>query len=143
MLVAFPKVLVVEDDEAIRSLLSAALRRLPLQVDSVADGAEALELTARQDYAVILLDLMLPRVNGIEFLHSFRSEKPRASSIIILLTAFDDLALRRFEIEQAHALIRKPFDLHLLVEMVHEIALNYTSHADLLGPAPDLRQPAR
>src|SRR2546430_12556034 len=52
---------------SVRKLLVAALRREPFAVDAAADGAEALRLTASVEYAVIILDLMMPRLNGFEF----------------------------------------------------------------------------
>jgi DNA-binding response OmpR family regulator len=143
MLPALPRILVVEDDEAIRSMLVLALRRQPLAVDPAVDGAAALELCAKHDYAVILLDLMLPRLNGIEFLQAFRAASPLAKTVVILLTAFDDNAIRRLDTEYAHAIVRKPFDVNLLVEIVYETATGHAAHTAVAIPAiPPIRQPA-
>lgn len=142
MVVELPRILVVEDDEAIRSMLVAALKRRPLSVDAAADGSEALELTARHEFAVILLDLMLPRVNGMEFLQAFRADLPHARSVVIVLTAFDDVALKRFDTGHAHAIVRKPFDVNILVEMVEEVALGYTAQTSIhLGGETSARRP--
>lgn len=142
MVVELPRILVVEDDEAIRSMLLAALKRRPLSVDAAGDGVEALELTARHDYAVILLDLMLPRVNGMEFLQAFRADFPHARSVVLVLTAFDEVALRRFDTNHAHAIVRKPFDVNILVEMVEEVALGYTAHTAIqLSGGAAVRRP--
>ena len=66
-----PRILVVEDDDVIRTLLVTALRSEPFNVDAANDGAAGLELTSRCEYAVIILDLMMPRISGFEFLARF------------------------------------------------------------------------
>jgi two-component system response regulator HydG len=143
MLPELPRILVVEDDEAIRSMLVVALRRQPLAVDAAVDGAAALVLCAQHDYAVILLDLMLPRLNGVEFLHAFHAASPNARAVVILLTAFDENTVRRLDTEHAHALVRKPFDVNLLVEMVYEVAIGHaTQTAISIVPIVPSRQPA-
>src|SRR4051794_26941004 len=102
-----PRVLVVEDDDAIRTLLVAALRREPFDVDSANDGAAALRLTRSCEYAVIVLDLMMPNVNGYEFLEAFRSSRNAPRSVIIVVTAFDDAKIAKLSPHQVHAVIRK------------------------------------
>jgi two-component system OmpR family response regulator len=125
---AIPKVLVVEDDDAIRTLLVAALGREPFDVHSANDGADALLLTQAHEYAVIILDLMMPRVNGFAFLDALRSASPAARSVIFVITAFDDSVIGKLRADQVHAIIRKPFDVPQLVTMVREVAMNWTGH---------------
>jgi DNA-binding response OmpR family regulator len=118
-----PRVLVVEDDDSIRGLLLTTLRREPLLVDSADDGEEALRLTALNDYAVIVLDLMMPRVDGFAFLERFHSPVRRTSTVIFVVTAFDDLVVERILAERVHAIVRKPFDVLRLVTTIREVAL--------------------
>jgi CheY-like chemotaxis protein len=122
MSVASPRVLIVEDDEAIRALLVAALRRESLDVDAARDGAEALQFTSANEYAVILLDLMMPHINGFEFLESFHREPPSRRAVIFVVTAFDDTMVGRLDPTHVHAILRKPFDVAQLVSMVREVA---------------------
>lgn len=126
---AAPRVLVVEDDDAIRTLLVAALRREPFEVDAANDGEAALRLTQNCEYAVIVLDLMMPRINGFDFLEAFRKASPAARSVIFIVTAFDDSMVGNFEPGQVHAIIRKPFDVPQLVTMVREVAMTSPIHA--------------
>jgi DNA-binding response OmpR family regulator len=121
-----PKILVVEDDDAIRTLLVAALRREPFEVHAAANGAEALELTRASDYAVILLDLMMPGCNGVEFLQAFHEGAPESRTVIFVMTAFDDVMVRHVAPNLVHAIVRKPFDVPQLVAMVREVALTRT-----------------
>jgi DNA-binding response OmpR family regulator len=140
-----PRVLVVEDDDSIRALLVAALRREPFDVDDAPDGAAALQLTAVHEYAVIVLDLMMPRVNGFDFLDGLQRTSPGARSVIFVLTAFDDSVTGKLRADRVHAIIRKPFDVPQLVAMVREVALTWVGHvkpplekSDAFSAADDL-----
>jgi two-component system OmpR family response regulator len=126
---AVPRVLVVEDEDAIRSLLVAALRREPFDVDAAPDGVAALQLTAGHEYAVIILDLMMPRLNGFDFLDAFHRTTLRPRSVVFVLTAFDDAMIGRLSPERVHAIIRKPFDVPQLVAMVREVVITWAAHA--------------
>jgi CheY-like chemotaxis protein len=123
-----PKVLIVEDDPAIRGLLVAAMRREPLSVDSASDGVEALERVRDTNYAVIITDLMLPRLDGASFIDAFTRLRPDAQSIIFVMTAFDETGLARKLGDNVHALVRKPFDVEKLVETIRECALLRQQH---------------
>ncbi len=130
-----PKVLVVEDDAAIRGLLLAALRREPFEVHAAANGAEALTLTRSSEYAVILLDLMMPALNGVEFLDAFRQEAPESRTVVFVMTAYDDVAVLRLRPDLVHGIVRKPFDVPQLVAMVREVAVTRSEPAsDSIAP---------
>ena len=59
------RVLVVDDDVSIRVLVSRVLSRAAYEVEVARDGAEAIEMLARNHYSAIVLDLMMPRVDGV------------------------------------------------------------------------------
>jgi len=120
---SLPKVLVVEDDDAIRALLIAALRREPFEVHAAVNGAEALTLTRSAEYTVILLDLMMPIVTGVEFLQAFHDADPNSRTVVFVMTAFDDVTIRHIAPNLVHGIVRKPFDVPQLVAMVREVAL--------------------
>lgn len=128
---AHPKVLIVEDDTAIRTLMVAALRREPLEVHTAADGVAGLECVRAHDYAVILLDLMLPRLNGFEFLESLdEARRPGAAPVTIVMTAFDATAVKRLGAMRVQAILHKPFDIERVVEMIRDCALLHQEHTD-------------
>lgn len=135
---ASPKVLIVEDDTAIRTLMVAALRREPLQVHSAADGLAALECVREHEYAVILLDLMMPRVNGYEFLRTFAELRPQARPVIVVMTAFDATSVRRLGDLRVQAILHKPFDVEQVVEMIRDCALLHagTPHPPFITDRP-------
>jgi DNA-binding response OmpR family regulator len=118
-----PKVLVVEDDDAIRALLVAALRREPFEVHAAMNGAEALTFTRASEYAVILLDLMMPTLSGVEFLQAFHETDPKSRTVVFVMTAFDDVMVRHVAPNLVHGIVRKPFDVPQLVSMVREVVM--------------------
>ena len=133
-----PKVLIAEDDEAIRSLLVAALRGQPVAVDAAADGVEALELAMVHEYAVIVLDLMMPRLSGFDFLDAYRKALPRSRSVLFVVTAFDDQVTGTLAADQVHAVIRKPFDIEQVVMLIRESALAWMAATAQVDVPPDV-----
>ena len=121
-IVAAPLVLIVEDDIAIRTLMVAALKREPIEVHTASDGIAALECVRANDYAVILLDLMMPRLDGYEFLESLDVVRPGAQPVIIVMTAFESGSLRKLPPNRVHAVLHKPFDVERVVELVRDCA---------------------
>jgi DNA-binding response OmpR family regulator len=133
-----PKVLVVEDDDAIRALLIAALRREPFEVHAAVNGAEALTMTRSAEYAVILLDLMMPMVTGVEFLQAFHEADPQSRTVVFVMTAFDDATVRHIAPNLVHGIVRKPFDVPQLVAMVREVALTRMPAQESNQPVADV-----
>ena len=141
---ATPLVLVVEDDGAIRTLIVAALKREPIEVHTANDGLAALECMREHDYAVILLDLMMPRLNGYDFLESLAVVRPDAEPVIIVMTAFESASLRKLPPNRVHAVLHKPFDVERVVELVRDCAFvrgrrgENDRAGDVLPPPPHL-----
>lgn len=77
------KVLLIEDFPVIQKLYSQPLASHGFDVDIARDGKDALDLVAKNEYDFILLDLLLPNVNGIEFLEKYQ-DRPQHTKIIIL-----------------------------------------------------------
>jgi adenylate cyclase len=110
------RILVVDDDEAIRTLLFTILRRRGFAVDTAKDGADALERLGRCTYVLMLLDLMMPRVNGWQILDHLHTWEAATRPVVILLTAGTDP--REIDPDLVVGSIRKPFDIELLVDTV-------------------------
>ncbi len=70
------RALVVDDDEPIRTMLAEVVSRQGVEVDTACDGVEAIERIDRQHYDVILLDLMMPRVDGYGVLGHLKEHHP-------------------------------------------------------------------
>lgn len=69
------KVLVVDDEERIRRLIRMYLERDELEVEEAENGAEALEMALENEYDVILLDIMMPEMDGIEVCEKIREKR--------------------------------------------------------------------
>lgn len=102
------KILVVDDEPAIVTLLSYNLKQAGYEVVTAADGAAALSLGLEQSFTCILLDLMLPKLDGMEVTKRLRQEKVRTP--IIIVTAKSDEFDKVFGLELgADDYITKPF----------------------------------
>jgi two-component system response regulator HydG len=96
------RLLVVEDDRDLRDTLVAALTPLGYLVVSVADGEAALATLAQEEFDLVLLDLRIPKKNGIEVLQSMRAEGQDSEVIIVaghaeVETAIEALKLKAFD----------------------------------------------
>ena len=113
-------VLVVDDDEGIRDLIAMALSSVGYEVASAPDGAAALELLTTSRPAVILLDMLMPNMDGWEFARRY-AQRPGPHAPIIVLTAARDAKGRAAEIK-ADAWLAKPFQLDALFACVKQQA---------------------
>lgn len=77
------QLLLVEDFPVIQKLYGTALKGHYFNVDLAPDGAAALEMVGQKEYDFIILDLLLPKVNGIEFLEKFQN-RPLQTKVVIL-----------------------------------------------------------
>jgi DNA-binding response OmpR family regulator len=115
--------LVVDDDPAVSVLLSAIFLRYGFAVETVADGEAAVQRLRSRRYSVILLDLMLPKMNGFEVIREVRSFAPMLLNRVVVVTAASEMTLRHFDAAQVFSLLRKPFDLYELVATVRRCAV--------------------
>ena len=111
------RVLVVDDEPAIRALVAKIVERAGLPVESARDGAEAIEKLESTDYAVVVLDLMMPNVDGYELVQHIKSRGGRHPAIIVI-SAGDTASLRRLDATMVHSILRKPFDIDVLGDLI-------------------------
>ena len=111
------RVLVVDDEPAIRALVTKIVERQGFTVESARDGAEAIEKLEQQFYGVIVLDLMMPNIDGyglIEYIKQQGGTRPA----IIVVSAGDSVSLRRLDGSMVHSIVRKPFDIDVLGDLI-------------------------
>ena len=113
------RALVVDDDAAIRILVSRILRRQGFVVDAAADGAEAIEALLRKDYSLITLDLMMPRIDGYGVVKYLAEHKPELFNRVIVMTAFGPSALETI-CPPVVRLLHKPFEIDELLREAEE-----------------------
>ena len=114
-------VLVVDDDPAIRGLVGDALRGEGYAVDLAAHGREALEAMRARRPSTVVLDLMMPVMDGFSFMEACHLEQLCDGVPIVVISAVHD-ALERISDVPVHALLAKPFDLDDLVRTVAQYA---------------------
>jgi DNA-binding response OmpR family regulator len=110
------RILVVDDDDAIRALLKTVLRRRGFPVDDARNGVDALEQLGARGYALVVLDLMMPRMSGYELLDHLANESIVTRPRVLVLTA--GLEPRTFPTELVIGTVHKPFDIELLLDIV-------------------------
>lgn len=114
-----PRVLLVDDEADIVDPVSYALEREGFEVRAVGDGVEALEIARGEPFDVIVLDVMLPGMSGIDVCRTLRSESPVP---IVMLTARDDEVDRVLGLELgADDYVTKPFSTAELISRVRAI----------------------
>ena len=113
------RVLVVDDDDAIRTMVERVLRREKFVVDCARDGFEAIEKLSNNDYATILLDLMMPRVDGHGVLRFLVTDRNSSQPAVIIMTANVQSA-EDVDALPVKCVLPKPFDIRKLVDHVRE-----------------------
>ena len=123
------RVLVVDDEPAIRALVTKIVERTGLPVDNASDGAEAIEKLNANTYAVLVVDLMMPNVDGFAVVeHLKERDGPRPA--IIVITAGDTAAIRRLDGSLVHSVLRKPFDIDVLGDLITAAARSMRGEAE-------------
>jgi two-component system OmpR family response regulator len=110
------RILIVDDDDPIRTLLLTVLRKRGFHVDSARNGEEAIEKTRQCRYSVVLLDLMMPRMSGYEFLERVEEWPAEQRPLVLVLTAGSEP--RDLNPDIVAGTIHKPFDVELLVDTI-------------------------
>ena len=106
-----PRVLVADDDSSIRQLLCTIIRRERMEVDSVGDGASAIQKLKEQSYSVILLDLMMPRVSGFDVIEYLKKNPPPIKPVVLVISAYADQRVRSVDAAIVAGVLRKPFEV--------------------------------
>ena len=113
------RALVVEDDDAIVSLVRRVLEREEFSVECVKSGAAAIQLLKTVAYDLLILDLVLPLVSGEEVMTFLESTQPRTLRRVIVMTASPRQLSCEF-LERICKILAKPFDINELVLMARE-----------------------
>ena len=118
------RALVVDDDDPIRTMLAKVVERQDLDVDTARDGVEAIERIDEDGYNVIVLDMMMPRIDGYGVLKHIQAHHPDKLACTIIASAVPESEiLKRFDmpVYRIHA---KPFDMARLIEDIRRCTRN-------------------
>jgi CheY-like chemotaxis protein len=110
------RILVVDDDDTIRALIQTVLRRRGLRVGGARNGVEALEQLGARGYALVVLDLMMPRMSGYEVLDHLSRQPSTVRPRVLVLTA--GLDPRKLPADLVIGTVHKPFDIEMLADIV-------------------------
>ncbi|PKK99982.1 MAG: DNA-binding response regulator [Tenericutes bacterium HGW-Tenericutes-1] len=114
------KLLIVEDQNELRSLLKKRLNEAGYIIDDAADGETALDFLSYSAYDVIILDIMIPKINGLEILKQLRSKKN--ATPVLLLTAKDTIQDRVKGLDMgADDYLVKPFAFEELLARIRTL----------------------
>jgi two-component system, OmpR family, response regulator VicR len=103
------RALIVEDDPAIRRLVGKLLQRRGIDIDVANDGKQAIEKIRDGAYSVLILDLMVPEVNGFEIIDFVK--KNRIRTPVAVVSAVSSQALTKLDRDVVKLVISKPFDV--------------------------------
>jgi DNA-binding NtrC family response regulator len=114
------KILVVDDEEALRTVLSGELVSEGYDVRTAADGDDAISNLQKESFDLVLLDIKMPRMNGFEVLKFVKEKYPRTR--VVMLTGFADLknAIESKKLG-AEDFVSKPYDLVDLLTTIERV----------------------
>lgn len=116
-----PRILLAEDEEAMRAYLARALNNAGYRVETVDRGTDAIPLLESQDFDLLLSDIVMPEMDGIELAQKCAEISPRTK--VMFITGFAAVSLRASREQPQAKVLSKPFhlrDLVLEVERVFE-----------------------
>jgi CheY-like chemotaxis protein len=116
------RVLLAEDNDALRQLFARVLERNGFEVREASNGREALDCLAEYEPDVVLTDLMMPEIGGIELIRRLRAMPSRAEIPVVIMTAAATNEARRDATRVgAVDLLEKPFDSRTLLDRVSSL----------------------
>src|SRR5271156_3418020 len=116
------RILLAEDDDQLRLFLSRGLQRAGHVVDSVGDGAAALALAEKSDFDLLLADVVMPGLDGIELARMLTERQPGIR--VMFITGFAAVAMREDGLARPRPrVLAKPFHLRHLIDEVEALLL--------------------
>ncbi len=116
-----PSVLVVDDNQDLLETFSLILKRRGFNVDTAENGVSAVDKFREHHFDVILMDIVMPEMNGVEAFRRIRAMSPGAT--VILMTAYSEDELIRVALEEgAHRIVHKPISIDQIITLIKQAA---------------------
>ena len=116
---ADPKIMIVEDDEDLQTLYGLYLQGESFQIVRAFNGKQAYEMVDREKPDLIVLDMIMPEMDGEEFFIKLRTEKKNKTTVIIA-SVNDKIATKLFELGNIYTTLKKPFTVETLITKIQE-----------------------
>lgn len=114
------KILIVDDQFGIRMLLQELFQREGYQTFQAADGKKALEIVTTHDPDIVLLDMKIPGMDGLEILKHIKANDPDCK--VLVMTAYGELGMIQEAMDMgAIAYVAKPFDIKELRDQINRL----------------------
>jgi CheY-like chemotaxis protein/anti-sigma regulatory factor (Ser/Thr protein kinase) len=135
---AVKSILVAEDDPTTRYLLSSVLKAAGFSVDAAADGSAALEMLREKSFDLVLTDIWMPRLNGLELMARLKQEAIRPKVVVMTSDDTPETMLRAVR-EQAYQYLTKPVEAKAVVELVRDALAAHPASLpiEVLSARPD------
>jgi DNA-binding response OmpR family regulator len=117
------RALVVDDDDPIRMLLATVVEHQGFAVETAKDGAEAIDRLEHDGYSLVLLDMMMPRVDGFAVLRHIRATRPDLLRCTIIASALSEAEIRSKAGQPIYKVHVKPFDMGRLIADIRSCAV--------------------
>ena len=131
------KILVVDDDKATRHVLQSVLTNAGFSADVARDGVEALKSLDADRFDLVLLDVWMPRMNGLELLAKLRAIEARPRVVVMTSDDAPETLLKAVR-EQAVKYVHKPVEASRLLETVREaLAASYPPAVEVISARPE------
>ncbi|MBI2266503.1 MAG: response regulator [Armatimonadetes bacterium] len=115
-----PRILIADDNKELCNCLTDLLELEEYDVTAVYDGNQAIEAVRKDEFAIVLMDVKMPGLNGVEATRILKEIAPRLP--VVLISAFADEELHRDGLQTTDfEIIQKPIDIHRLLQRLKQI----------------------
>ena len=114
-------ILIVEDNDDLSLLFKLVLESAGYKVSTVDNGYDALKYIANTKPRLVLMDVMMPEIDGLQVARNIKQQKNNQSLPILLVSAVDRLKNEHLQESQADGILYKPFDLDELIDRVDRL----------------------
>ena len=134
------RIMIIEDDEEMRSLLKDFFEEEGFETDSVSNGVDALRMFSEDHFDLVITDIRMPGLTGLDILPRIRRLKPETPVIVMTAYGSDDVRRRAFE-RGATTYLEKPIQLSKLRSVIREMVSR--KELEKLGAMPSLNEEGR
>ena len=116
---AHPKILIVDDDEDLHTLYGLYLQSESFDIARAFNGKQALEMVEKENPDLIVLDMIMPVMDGEEFFIKLRTEK-KIHTPVIIASVNEKIPQKLFDLGNIYTTLKKPFTIETLIEKIRE-----------------------